>query len=260
LFDPQAPAPALHALERAQQCASGYPEAHIFHSLIAGHHAATASGDGVALKYAKQLTDHAAIHPQLRDFADAASHVLCELGGSRLFSSARDTLLYAASQASAAGSCVELGVFHGVSLGWLVACRSWQVHGFDSFAGLPSDWEGVPQGTFTTAGRVPEGLDAQFWVGAFEEQLPEYVAKHTEPIALLHIDSDLYESARSGLAHLGPLLRAGSVLVFDEYLGHRNWRQGEYRAFQEVVEHYGWHCEPLAVNPFTGQAVFRLAP
>src|SRR5690606_33629613 len=100
----------------------------------------------------------------------------------------------------------------------------------------------------------------RLWVGLFAEQLPHFVASKPERLALLHIDSDLYESASCGLTHLGPLLQPDSVLVFDQYLGHRNWRRDEFRAFQEAVEVNGWRYEVLAVNPFTGQAVFRLRP
>jgi hypothetical protein len=111
---------------------------------------------------------------------------------------------------------------------------------------------------FTTAGQTPIDLPCQFWVGWFDEQLPRFVDRHPEALALLHVDSDLYASAASGFTHLAPLLVPGTVIVFDEYLGHRTWRHDEFLAFSEACARYDWRFEHLAVNPFTGQAVVRL--
>src|SRR5690606_38543218 len=86
---------------------------------------------------------------ELRDLVDAAVHVRQCMPDARLFSSARETLRYAALAAPANGATVELGVFHGVSLRWLAQCRPPPVHGFDSFLGLPSGWKNVPEGRFT---------------------------------------------------------------------------------------------------------------
>jgi hypothetical protein len=95
-------------------------------------------------------------------------------------------------------------------------------------------------------------------VGSFEEQLPRYVATHSSRIALLHVDSDLYSSARTAFEILGPRLGQGSVIAFDEYLGHRTWREDEFRAFQEACRQWGWTYQYLALNPFTGQVVVQL--
>ena len=78
------------------------------------------------------------------------------------------------------------------------------------------------------------------------------------PLRLLHIDSDLYESARTVLAHLRPWIVPGTVLVLDEYLGHTTWRDDEYRAFIEAAQAYGWSYEYLALCWVTGQASVRL--
>lgn len=258
-FDDQAPEQALAALQHASRCSKPYPEAEIFRMLLAWG----VKGEGereTSEAFRERLAAVTRAHPHLSDLADAADHIRNEMGSVRVFASARDTLRFAASQAPTHGVCVELGVFHGVSLRWLVECRSWTVHGFDSFVGLPVDWAAVPQGMFSTAGRTPEGIDARLWVGLFAEQLPHFVASKPERLALLHVDSDLYESASCGLTNLAPLLQPDSVLVFDQYLGHRNWRRDEFRAFQEAVEVNGWRYDVLAVNPFTGQAVFRLRP
>ena len=38
------------------------------------------------------------------------------------------------------------------------------------------------------------------------------------------------------LEHVGPRLRPGSVVVFDEYLNHPGWEDGEHRAWTEYLE------------------------
>jgi len=257
-YDDDSPLPALNALHRAERCSRPLPEVRVFHWLLSRR----ARANGHAVDSSEAINHDAsallADAPQLYDLVDAAQHLDRRMANARWLSSARDTLRFAASAAPRQGNVVELGVFHGVSLRWLAECRPGSVHGFDSFVGLPSDWDPVPEGRFTTAGRVPRGIDAQFWVGTFDEQLPRFVAQHPEPIALLHVDSDLYESARVGLAHLSPLLAPGSVLIFDEYFGHHSWRQDEFRAFAEAVSEHGWRYETIAANPFTGQAVVRL--
>jgi predicted O-methyltransferase YrrM len=78
--------------------------------------------------------------------------------------------------------------------------------------------------------------NATLHVGMFEDTLPKYLAGTDAPVALLHVDADLYSSARTVLFGLAPRLRAGSIIVFDEFLNYPGWRQHEYRAFTEFVE------------------------
>jgi hypothetical protein len=255
LFDPENPEPTLRALVKARCHWSRYPEAEIFHRLLAEH---CCGADSPQLHESRSLSELADAHPQARHRVDAAQYIREAMPEARLFCSTRDTLRFATNEATSSGNVVELGVFHGVSLRWLAQWRPGDVHGFDSFEGLPDAWERVPRGRFTTAGQAPTGIEAQLWVGRFEERLPEFVEQHPEPLALLHVDSDLYESARCGLELLGPQLRPGSIIVFDEYLGHRSWRQDEFRAFQEAVAANGWSYAYLAANPFTGQVVVQI--
>jgi hypothetical protein len=49
-----------------------------------------------------------------------------------------------------------------------------------------------------------------------------------------------------------------SVIVFDEYFGHKSWRRDEFLAFEEACARHRWRFEHLAANPFTGQVVVRL--
>ena len=74
----------------------------------------------------------------------------------------------------------------------------------------------------------------------------------------MHVDSDLYESARVSLETLGPRLAPGSVLLFDEYLGNERWRDDEHRAFTECSARFGWRWEVRSRSLVTGQVALRL--
>jgi hypothetical protein len=230
------------------------PQAELWHLLV-GHDEANPLGPDATRS---ALADLAQRFPSIEAEVDAACYVLSHMNGARWFSSARETLRFAVASALEGGTTVELGVHHGVSLRWLSELRGGKLHGFDSFEGLPDAWAGVPRGRFTADGQTPLGLDCELWVGLFDDRLPHFVERHPEPISLLHIDSDLYASAVSGFQHLAPLLVPGTVIAFDEYLGHATWRQDEFRAFSEACARHHWAFEHLAVNPFTGQAVVRL--
>jgi ABC-2 type transport system ATP-binding protein len=135
------------------------------------------------------------------------------------------------------GMALEFGVYSGRTLRVIAEAR--KVFGFDSFQGLPEDWRaGFPAGTFAVD-EPPEIPGAELVIGWFEDTLPGFLAAHPEPVAFLHIDADLYSSARTVLRHVGPRLRPGSVVVFDEYLGYPGWPDHEYRAWREFTAETG---------------------
>lgn len=65
-----------------------------------------------------------------------------------------------------------------------------------------------------------------FVPGRVEETIPE---RAPDPIALLRLDTDFYESTRHELAHLVPLVSPTGVVIIDDY-GH--W-EGARRAVDE---------------------------
>ncbi len=149
----------------------------------------------------------------------------------------------AAPHAPSKGLLLEFGVFSGTSIRQLASFfPGRRVYGFDSFQGLPVDWTSVQrQGRFSTNGQPPADLpeSVELVIGLFAEVLPDFCATNPDPIALLHIDSDLYESARDIFTNLGSRLVAGSVIVFDEYLNYPGWQHHEHKAFTEFVEETG---------------------
>jgi O-methyltransferase len=121
---------------------------------------------------------------------------------------------------------------------------------FDSFAGLPHSGplDASPafvEGTFVcdvdrfSANLRQVGIDTSKVVvvpGFYEntcraETIATYQMKRA---AVVHFDCDLYESTRTALRFIDPLLVDGTVLIFDDWFCFRGHPQlGEQRAFRE---------------------------
>lgn len=145
------------------------------------------------------------------------------------------------------GEILEFGVFSGGSINHIAKQTERQVHGFDSFRGLPEKWGNAPAGEFDRRGRLPEvASNVELHVGLFEDTLPDFAAEHIGPIALLHIDCDLYSSACTVLSALKNQIVPGTKIVFDEYFNYPAWREHEYKAFQEFVQDTGKRYEYIA--------------
>jgi len=152
-----------------------------------------------------------------------------------------DLLKFAASRARNDGLWLEFGVFQGRDIRVLSEYTDQTVYGFDSFEGLPADWTFFQRkGRFSLSGRPPEVPEnVQLVQGWFEDTLPGFLEKHPEPIAFLHIDSDLYSSAKYVLSQLADRLTLGTVILFDDFLNYPGWREGEAKAFFEFVNSSG---------------------
>lgn len=120
--------------------------------------------------------------------------------------------------------------------------KSFKVFGFDSFAGLPEAWIDkngivvVPSGHFSTNGVIPNVKNVKFFAGWFANTLPDYL-KIAEPIALLHIDSDIYSSAKEVLLALNDYIVKGTIIVFDEWFYKHDVKYDDHerRAFFEWI-------------------------
>jgi len=109
----------------------------------------------------------------------------------------------------------EFGVWRGNSARYLhrLMPRDVQLHLYDSFKGLPEDWsEDYPKGTFATAASPLRLLGDRTCIheGWFKDTL----VKGTT-YGFVHIDSDLYSSAKTILERIHPVL--GMIIVFDEF-------------------------------------------
>ena len=116
-------------------------------------------------------------------------------------------------------------------------------------------------GAYSTGGAVPnmEGR-AYFHKGLFRDTLGPFLeeAGPESFLAYANIDCDLYSSTLDVLESMHGKIIPGTVLVFDEYVGHPTWRQDEFRAWRESCKRCGWNYEYLAFSLSTKQAVVRV--
>lgn len=130
--------------------------------------------------------------------------------------------------------------------------------GFDSFEGFPEptqadmskrnprkgEWSGVSplniQQLLRTAGVTEEFVSKKIRLvkGYVEETLQQYDGR---PIALLHIDLDLYEGYRVTLERLVPCVSKGGIVMLDEY-NKENW-PGATKAVNEFLAGTLWSLQ-----------------
>jgi hypothetical protein len=134
---------------------------------------------------------------------------------------------------------LEFGVFQGESIKyWSNALKNPKsiLHGFDSFIGLPENWDvagGFVKGTFSTNGEIPKINDDRvtFFKGFFDETLPKYdIPDHDLLIVIM--DADLYSSTKLVLEFLLPYIKPGDYLYFDDLARPDH----EFKAFSEFID------------------------
>jgi len=180
--------------------------------------------------------------------------------GAKAMSRHRDVLKLAVEAAPVDGLVLEFGVFFGHSIRYLAGLAGGDVHGFDSFEGIPEKWfQGEDAGAYTTGGKLPPVPDnVTLHVGWFNETLVPFKASHDGPIRLANIDCDIYVSTKCIFDELENQMVEGTILIFDEYLCYPDWQEHEYKAFQEFIQRTGWEYEYLAYSLFSRQTVVRL--
>jgi hypothetical protein len=159
-----------------------------------------------------------------------------------------EVLRFAVRQARVDGLYLEFGVHSGRTISHIAGLAPHRtVHGFDSFEGLPEAWAGytLGKGAFRQDGppAVPDNVELH--VGWFDETLAPFLDSSPGAAAFVHIDSDLYSSAKTVLDGLADRMVEGTVIVFNEYFNYPNWREHEYKAFQEFCETHGVEYEYL---------------
>ena len=147
----------------------------------------------------------------------------------------------------------EFGVWMGNSFRYLIDSFP-NGYGFDTFEGLPETWHGLPQGTYTSFGQVPNILGAEFITGDFRDTLPGFFAEARPKAGLINFDADLYSSTITALTHAAPVIDDKTILIFDELIVNRNWEQDEFRALMEFCDNNNLSCDVFAVSLFTKQA------
>lgn len=190
---------------------------------------------------------------------ESAAFVREHMLGARHFDNPPATLEHALTLAPTGGLALEFGVFSGQTLKIIATAREGeQVFGFDSFEGLPENWRsGFPAGTFGVS-ELPDVPGAELVVGWFADTLPDFMAAHEGPVDFLHVDADLYSAAVTVLEQVGPRLRPGSIVVFDEYFNYPGWQRHEHRAWMEYVERTGTQFDYVAYTYDHEQVVVRI--
>ncbi len=196
---------------------------------------------------------------QRRALSDTADYVQSRMSMVPAVSSKFELLDLAMKKVTVDGLCLEFGVWRGATINHVAAQLAKPVYGFDSFEGLPEDWNGlVPKGHFklTTVPKVRQNVELV--VGWFDTTLQSFLAAHSGPVAFCHVDCDLYSSTKTIFQNIGPRIVNGTVIVFDEYFNYPGWRDGEFRAFQEFCTEAGVTYEYVGYCRTAEQVAVRI--
>jgi O-methyltransferase len=135
---------------------------------------------------------------------------------------------------------LEFGVFQGRSIFYWADKNketATRFTGFDTFTGLPEDWDYHKKGAFNVDGNAPVTQDSRikFVKGLFQDTLPGFLKDFSRQNRIvIHNDSDLYSSSLYLLTRLNDVIVPGTIIIFDEF-GNV---QHEFRAFFDYISAY----------------------
>jgi len=190
------------------------------------------------------IITYASHHPYFmlkkRAQSETADYITSHMADAISSPSSREIMDIALAKAAVTeGYYLEFGVYKGGSISYMAKkCRKTVIHGFDSFEGLPTDWHGtlMKKGAFGRFKKLPKvPTNVTLHPGRFEDILPDWLERHPGPVAFIHIDCDLYTSTKAVLDALAPRIGKGTVVLFDEYFNYPNWKNHEFKAFQEYI-------------------------
>jgi hypothetical protein len=168
------------------------------------------------------------------------------------------------------GDWAEAGVFEGRDARYMskLLPENTHLYLFDSFEGLQQDW--IVNGKVFFIDNQPviseSGTWDKFEKGCFKTEVPkfddsnihvivgdvydtcyEFGAKHRPRLSFIHMDLDLFYPTKVALRGLEPLMKTGTIILFDEYYnyGGDGWLKHEYKAFQEFITISGYNFEYL---------------
>lgn len=163
---------------------------------------------------------------------------------------------------------LEFGVFKGKSILYFSKINN---HigsifiGFDSFEGLPEDWNltggnVIKKGTFNVNGQIPETSDprVRFIKGYFQNTLLKFLEEEKNTLKsarkVIHFDADLYSSELFCLAQLYQYLNDGDLLFFDDFYVIEH----DFRAFIDFTRSHIIDFNMVAHTKNFGKAAFRI--
>jgi len=200
---------------------------------------------------------------QIRARSGSADYVEAHMTEAVIIERHAKILRYGIEISPSEGLYLEFGVATGNTITALADALGPDrvIHGFDSFEGLPENWTGhVEQlGSFGRDGELPKvPANAILHQGLFDETVPAFAAAHEGAVAFLHMDCDLYSSTKTVLSALGDRIVSGSVLLFDEYFNYPNWRNHEFKAWQEFVAARDLTYDYLAFTAQEGRVLVKV--
>lgn len=154
-----------------------------------------------------------------------------------------ELLRYSLSLAPSDGMILEFGVYQAKTIRVIGASMPDRIiYGFDSFSGLPETWRpGFEKGTFMLEEPPAVPDNVKLVQGLFEESLPDFMRTHAGSVAFLHVDCDLYSSAKYVLSSLAERIVPGTIILFDEFYNYVGYQEGEFKAFSEFIKETGRH-------------------
>jgi Macrocin-O-methyltransferase (TylF) len=199
----------------------------------------------LARRYVKKVMEIALtgtdLVPAVRAAITSHDFEVQQLGDVPFFATRRDLFKACLEQVRVKdGLHLEFGVYKGDSINLLAKLAPGRhFTGFDSFEGLPETWSmGSRAGAFNVGGKLPAvKKNVTLVKGFYNVTLPGYGAENKERVvAFIHVDCDLYSATRDVLAYLRPMMRPGTILVFDEFYNYTVWLEHEFRAWSEFVQ------------------------
>jgi hypothetical protein len=155
---------------------------------------------------------------------------------------------------------MEFGVFQGASMMyWSGALKHPHalLHGFDSFEGLPEDFDidgPIVRSTHDLKGQMPQIDDprVKFFKGWFDQTLPTYTVPEHEVLVIM-IDADLYSSTIYVLRHLREFMKPGTFIYFDDM----SRPEHEPRAFDEFMTESGLRFQLVSAECTLNRSFFE---
>ena len=144
---------------------------------------------------------------------------------------------------------LEFGVYKGESIKYFakrLLNRDNIFIGYDTFVGLPTDWQSAKKGMFSTDGKLPETDDKRisFVKGIFQKTFNNTIIdKNIKTI--IHFDADMYSSTLFLLFKLHEILDE-YYFIFDELEGE------ELRALKDYMKVYDIDLEISYYSKFNG--------
>lgn len=193
---------------------------------------------------------------------ESVDYIREHMADALIFRDRFDLLAFAVKDTAVPGLILEFGVEKGASLALLAnTAAPREVHGFDAFEGLPEHWSGTfeRKGKFSMGGKPPSvPANAKLHIGWFDKTLPQFLREHAEPVAVLHVDCDIYSSAKTVFDLLGSRIQKGTAIVFDEYFNYPGWRAHEFKAFQEWIAASGRRYRYIGFSAEKGHVAVRI--